>query len=232
MSSFLPLPRGAGPPCFALSRREQGASSSPDYVGSPLLLPRPFLLTCRRLGVRLTPQFLLVWVGGQRVDWCVRERGTSDLVYRLRRHLVASTSRFGVGEQADSHRTPRGLHRVARKVGGGWPVGTVFEGRQPVGFTWQGRPDAAIAHRILWLEGLEPGRNRGDAVDSFRRFIYVHGVGDELTLGRPASRGCVHLAAGDLMPLHDALPEASLVWISEAHAPPRIGVAKALPGSR
>lgn len=117
-------------------------------------------------------------------------------------------------------------------MGGGWPVGTVFEGRQPVGFTWQGRPDAAIAHRILWLEGLEPGWNRGDAVDSFQRFIYVHGVGDELTLGRPASRGCVHLAAGDLMPLYDALPEDSLVWVSEARAPRRYGVANALPGSR
>jgi hypothetical protein len=196
----------------------------------PLVLPRPLVWRCRQLGVRLTPQLLLVWAGSQCVEWCVRGRGTTRPLYGLRRRLVASTSRVGVGQQMGSHRTPLGLHRVARKVGGGWPIGTVFEGRQAVGLTWQGRPDAAIAHRILWLEGLEPGRNQGDPVDSFRRFIYVHGVGDELTLGRPASRGCVHLAAGDLMPLYDALPEASLVWISEACAPRRGGVAKALPG--
>ena len=83
-----------------------------------------------------------------------------------------------------------------------------------MGFTWQGQPDAAIAHRILWLEGLEPGFNRGGDRDSFARYIYIHGVGDETTLGRPTSRGCVHLAATDLLPLFDLLPVGTLVWIT------------------
>lgn len=130
------------------------------------------------------------------------------------RRYRASTSRFGVGQIEGSNRTPLGLHRVAVKVGAGWPVGTIFIGRRVTGLTWQGQPDAAIAHRILWLEGLEPGLNRGGRVDSFRRTIYIHGVGDETTLGRPASRGCIHLAAGDLMPLFDQLPVGTLVWIS------------------
>ncbi len=182
-------------------------------------LPRAFALACRRLGVRPTPQVLLVWIGDQRAEWREQTGSFDAPGYRLRRRYVISTSRFGVGARAGSNRTPPGLHRVARKVGGGWPVGTVFRGRRPVGATWLGMPQAAIAHRILWLEGLEPGRNQGGDVDSFRRYIYVHGVGDELTLGRPASRGCVHLAASDLLPLYDRLPVGTLVWLDPGHEP-------------
>lgn len=126
-----------------------------------------------------------------------------------------STSRFGIGQVMDSQCTPLGLHRIGRKAGGGWPIGVVLVQRQPVGWTWQGRPDAAIAHRVFWLEGLETGFNRGGRVDSFARTIYIHGVGNEMTLGRPASRGCVHLAARDLMPLYERLPVGTLVWIAE-----------------
>lgn len=135
--------------------------------------------------------------------------------YDLRRRFRASTSRFGIGQQSGSNRTPLGLHRVAEKIGAGYPTGTVFKSRQPVGFTWQGLPDGAIAHRILWLDGLEPGFNRGGEVDSHARFIYIHGLGNEPTLGRPASRGCVHLSAADLMPLFDLLPSGTLVWITQ-----------------
>ncbi len=184
---------------------------------SPVPLPRSLASTCRRLGVKLTPHLLLVWVAGQRADWLERSPASRPPAYRLRRRYVISTSRFGLGSRAGSNCTPLGLHRVAQKIGGGWPLGTVFRGRRPVGLTWQGMPEAAIAHRILWLDGLEPGRNRGGQVDSFRRYIYVHGVGDELTLGRPASRGCVHLAASSLLPLYDRLPVGTLVWIADAH---------------
>ena len=135
--------------------------------------------------------------------------------YRLRKEYLVSTSTYGIGQLADSHQTPCGLHRVARKIGGGHPIGTVFRNRQVTGLTWQGLPDASIVHRIFWLEGLEPGRNRGSKVDTFNRYIYIHGFGDETTLGRPASHGCIHLAARDLIPLYDLLPVRSLVWIAE-----------------
>jgi hypothetical protein len=131
----------------------------------------------------------------------------------LKRSFIVSTSRFGIGQVKDSSRTPLGLHRVARKIGGGRPIGTVFESRQAIGLTWDGLPNAAIAHRILWLEGLEPGVNRGNEVDTFARFIYIHGTGDETGLGRPASRGCVHLSGSDLLWLYDQIPEGTLVWI-------------------
>jgi hypothetical protein len=136
-------------------------------------------------------------------------------IYDPVKKFHCSTSRFGVGQIEGSYRTPLGLHRVVEKIGGGWPVGTVFKGRQPIGYTWQGMPDAKITTRILWLEGLEPGFNRGGNVDSHARYIYIHGTGDETTIGRPMSCGCIHLAADDLIPLFDKLPGGTLVWIGE-----------------
>jgi hypothetical protein len=139
--------------------------------------------------------------------------GSDPQTYRVRKVFVISTSRFGVGQVANSMRTPLGLHRIAAKIGAGQPLGTVFEARHPVGCVWQGRPNAPIAHRILWLEGLEPGFNRGNDVDSYQRYIYIHGVGDETTLGRPASAGCIHMAAADLLPFFERVPIGTLVWI-------------------
>lgn len=83
------------------------------------------------------------------------------------------------------------------------------------GFTWKGLPQATITNRVLWLEGLETGFNRGSNVDSRQRYIYIHGTGDEPALGRPASCGCIHLSADDLIPLFDHLHSGTLVWISE-----------------
>ncbi len=178
-------------------------------------LPRALRLCVRRLGVRWTRDLLLVWVGSQRVEWWRAAVPRPDAYRRLRR-FRASTSRFGPGQAQGSNRTPLGLHQVAARIGAGWPVGTVFRARVPVGLTWTGTRPAPIAHRILWLRGLEPGFNQGGHVDTFRRYIYLHGLDDEPTLGRPASRGCIHLAAADLLPLFDRLPVGTLVWLSAA----------------
>lgn len=62
---------------------------------------------------------------------------------------------------------------------------------------------------------MEPGFNQGGNVDTRARYIYIHGTGDEPTLGRPASRGCIHLAAHDLIPLFDKLPVGTVGWIGE-----------------
>jgi L,D-transpeptidase YbiS len=189
----------------------------PDRRGRLCYRDRAMWWACRRLGVRSTRFILMVSVLKQQVRLFEQARpmaAGAHPCYVLRKRFRASTSRRGTGQDAGSNRTPLGLHRIGEKIGAGQPVGTVFESRHPVGLTWQGRPDAAIAHRILWLEGLEPGFNRGGAVDSHTRYIYIHGVADEPSLGRPASRGCIHLAASDLMPLFDLLPEGTLVWIA------------------
>ena len=182
-------------------------------------LPGALKLAVLRHQVRPTRFVLAVSVAAQRMALFEKLPARSNEArfadYEFRRRFVISTSRFGIGQVMHSNRTPLGLHRIARKAGGGHPIGTVFKARQPVGLTWQGLPDGSIVHRILWLEGLEPGFNRGGQVDTFRRYIYLHGFGDETTLGRPQSRGCVHLAAKDLLPLYDRLPTGTLVWIAE-----------------
>lgn len=182
------------------------------------------LRRCKQLGIPPMRYVLVVSVARQRVTFFTMVRssafrrfepakaGTPNQ-FRFVRSYRCSTSRFGIGQSEGSNCTPLGLHRIAEKIGAGWPVGTVFKSRQPAGFTWQGLPNATITTRILWLEGLEPGFNRGGNVDSHARYIYIHGTGDETTLGRPASCGCIHLAADDLIPLHDKLPGGTLVWI-------------------
>ena len=178
------------------------------------ILPKEALRTCAQRGVALTRHFLAVNIPRQTTSLFSRA-ATSCRSFECLRTFRCSTSKYGIGEKANSNMTPRGLHRIAKKIGGGWPTGAAFESRQMVGYTWAGKPMAPIANRIMWLEGLEPGRNSGDGIDTFARYVYIHGTGNETTLGRPDSHGCVHLSAVDLIPLYDLLPEGTLVWISE-----------------
>ncbi|HLP77400.1 MAG TPA: L,D-transpeptidase [Candidatus Paceibacterota bacterium] len=182
-------------------------------------LPAAFHDAVERCGVQSSEHVLWASVHQQQL-FHFQQAGSlqaadSSPTYLFRRNFLISTSRFGIGQESGSNRTPLGLHRVAEKIGAGWPAGTVFKAREPIGFTWKGMPDAKITTRILWLDGLEPGLNRGGNVDSHARFIYIHGVGDETTIGRPASCGCIHLASKDLIPLFNQVPSGTLVWIEE-----------------
>ena len=177
---------------------------------------RRFLMTCRLRDI--IPARYLLEVRVSRQIMRLFERLPEGLAasredFAWQRDFLISTSRYGVGQRVGSEKTPLGLHRIAEKIGAGYPVGTSFSARQAVGYTWAGHPGAPIAHRILRLDGLEPGFNRGGKVDTHARYIYIHGVGDEVTLGRPASIGCIYLAAHDLMPLFDRLTSGDLVWI-------------------
>jgi hypothetical protein len=181
-------------------------------------LPRAMIQAIRRHGIRPTRFALTIAVSSQSMCLFERRHDNSSALfprYDFRRRYCISTSAYGVGQVNGSNQTPLGLHRIASKVGAGQPIGTVFRSRRVSGLTWQGHTRGEIVHRILWLEGLEPGFNRGGDVDTFQRYIYIHGFGDELTLGRPQSHGCIHVAAKDLMPLFDLLPIRSLVWIAE-----------------
>jgi len=171
-------------------------------------LPEACLATCKRLGVAPTKFILSVSVARQTVS--LFEGG------KFLKSFPCSTSRFGIGQTEGSNRTPLGLHRIAEKIGGGQPAGTVFKSRAVVGHVSQPEfADAKITTRILWLEGLDPGFNQGTNVDSHERYIYVHGTADQETIGAPASCGCIHLADVDLLWLFDRLPAGTLVWIAE-----------------
>jgi len=138
----------------------------------------------------------------------------TDSPYRLVNEFRISTSKSGIGQIKDSNKTPLGLHRIAEKIGDGCEAGTVFKNREVVGHLRDGLPLESITTRILWLDGLEEGFNRGGNVDTHSRHIYIHGIGDQTTLGRPASLGCIHLSDADLIPLYGLLPIGTLVWIS------------------
>jgi hypothetical protein len=171
-------------------------------------LPEKFRADCRRLAFAPTKYVLTVNIA--------RQAATLFEDGRFVRELPCSTSRFGIGEVQDSYQTPRGLHRIAEKIGGGEPAGTFFQNRKISGDVARpGVKAGGITTRILWLDGLDPGFNSGGRVDTHAREIYIHGTSDQTSLGKPASHGCIHLTDADLIWLYDLLPSGTLVWITE-----------------
>jgi hypothetical protein len=131
----------------------------------------------------------------------------------------ASTARAGLGEVRDSACTPRGWHEVRARIGAGLPATAILRGRRWTGRCWSaadGTDADWILGRILWLSGLEPGRNRGGVVDTFRRYIYLHGTAQRQKLGTAASAGCVRLAPEDIRALFDLCPAGLPVYIGLA----------------
>jgi L,D-transpeptidase YbiS len=132
-----------------------------------------------------------------------------------------STARNGAGELMDSERTPRGRHLIRAKIGAGQPVNAVFVSRRPTGEVYSGALRAAypgrdwILTRILWLSGLEPGRNRFGKVDTMRRYVYIHGCPDEDPMGVPSSRGCIKMRNSDIVRLFDLVDAGTPVTIEE-----------------
>ena len=135
------------------------------------------------------------------------------------REFVVSTARNGAGEQMGSGCTPRGRHVVRFKIGAGCPEGTVFVGRRPTGEIFsaelaQAQPQRDwILTRILWLSGCEPGRNRFGALDTLRRYIYIHACPDGSPMGVPASHGCIRMTNADVVELFDRVPVGTPVHI-------------------
>jgi len=173
----------------------------------------------RWLGVIASTLFLVIFAAG-----CVKDRkhlvaiSVPDqrmAVYRegqpIRQYSV-STSKFGLGSEDGSNRTPTGKFEIARKIGEGAPAGAVFKDRKPTGEILP--PDAPgrdpIVTRILWLEGKEPG-NR----NSFGRYIYIHGTPEERNIGRPVSYGCIRMRSRDVIDLYDIVGRGARVEIRD-----------------
>lgn len=143
----------------------------------------------------------------------------------LLREYRVSTAGKGAGEKNGSFCTPRGRHVIRARIGAGAPEGAVFVARRPTGEIFT----PALAHqfpnrdwiltRILWLSGLEPGRNRFGDVDTMRRYIYLHGTPDETRLGETGSHGCVRMANRDIVELFDLVEAGTEVHIHEKAAP-------------
>lgn len=134
---------------------------------------------------------------------------------------AVSTALNGVGEEKNSGCTPRGLHYIRACIGAGQPENTVFIGRRPTGELYTpelGRQFPKrdwILTRILWLSGLELGKNRLANVDTMQRFIYIHGCPDSLPMGEPLSHGCIRMHNKDLLTLFDLVVPDTRVYIHE-----------------
>jgi len=149
----------------------------------------------------------------------------SDQTLRLREGshdrfvFDVSTASRGTGCRFGSGCTPLGLHRIRVKIGAGCPPGAVFLRRRPTGevLTPQLRERFPgrdwMLTRILWLDGLEPGVNRGGKVDTLRRLVYIHGTADDTRIGEPISEGCILMRGDDLVRLFDAVENGTVVDI-------------------
>ena len=133
----------------------------------------------------------------------------------VRVYPISSASN-GVGSEQGSLQTPLGKHRVFEKIGDGLPKKTTFVGREPLGIFCEeirGLRQDWILTRILWLEGLEVGINKGGKVDSCSRYIYIHGTNEEHLIGTPASHGCIRMRNDDVLDLFEHVQEAERVLI-------------------
>jgi lipoprotein-anchoring transpeptidase ErfK/SrfK len=136
------------------------------------------------------------------------------------REFLVSTSRYGPGERFGSQCTPRGTHIVRAKIGGGLPPDAVFIRRRFTGEIYDSdlarrHPDRDwILTRLMWLSGREPGRNRYGAVDSLRRFIYIHGMPDVQPVGVPFSHGCIRMRNTDVIELYEMIDTGTIVDIT------------------
>ncbi len=132
-----------------------------------------------------------------------------------------STAKNGAGEEVGSECTPMGWHKIRAKIGAGQPLQSVFVGRRATGEIYSselGRQFPQrdwILTRILWLNGLEPGKNRYGKVDTGWRYIYIHGCPDEFMQGRPESHGCIRMRNADVLDLFNRVVVGIKVFIHE-----------------
>jgi hypothetical protein len=127
-----------------------------------------------------------------------------------------STSKFGLGNEPGSNRTPLGKLEIAQKIGAGAPVGMKFKSREPTGeivpINSPGRDP--IVTRILWLRGLESAN-----ANAFERMIYIHGTPQESLLGTAASYGCVRMRSQYIIEVFERVGKGARVWIETQPLP-------------
>ena len=142
------------------------------------------------------------------------QKGTISRAFKI------SSSYYGTGSKANSFKTPLGRHEIYKKIGEDLPINAILKGR-----VWNGAIanvitddiDTDFDHvtsRILWLDGLEEGKNKGPGVDSRSRYIYIHGTAEEGLIGKPASDGCIRMYNSEVIELFGLVEEKAQVWIN------------------
>jgi hypothetical protein len=133
--------------------------------------------------------------------------------------FTISTAKKGIGNIKNSDKTPTGLHQIKEKHGDNTPLNGKMIGRKFYGKIAEIYSDTTtsktddITTRILWLDGLETNINKGGNVDSFNRYIYIHGTSEEGKLGKPASHGCIRMSNNDVLELYNKVSLKTKVLI-------------------
>ena len=156
------------------------------------------------------------------LDLSIRAQRLSVIVQgQIVKVYGVSTAKKGTGEQKGSECTPTGWHCIRAKIGAGQPINTVFVGRRATGEIYNADLGKQypkrdwILTRILWLGGLEPGKNRYGHVDTAWRYIYIHGCPDELISGVPESHGCIRMKNQDVLDLFARVTAGFKVFIHQ-----------------
>ena len=154
---------------------------------------------------------IYVDINSQTLSYIVK--GTVSKKYNI------SSSYYGTGSEANSLKTPLGKHEIYKKIGNELPTNAILKGRVwngAIADIIEGPIDTDYDHvtsRILWLDGLEEGKNKGNGVDSRNRYIYIHGTAEEGLIGKPASDGCIRMYNNEVIELFELVSEKTQVWI-------------------
>ncbi len=145
-------------------------------------------------------------------------------LYVMRNNVIISSypissSEYGEGSTANSFKTPLGDHVIKEMIGDGAKINTIFKSR--INTSRQAEiidhpldsDDDYVTSRIMLLDGIEPGINKGKGIDSFNRYIYIHGTHEEGLIGLKASHGCIRMFNSDAIDLFNVVKKGTKVQI-------------------
>ena len=138
---------------------------------------------------------------------------------KLIRSYPVSSSAYGEGQVENSLKTPLGMHKIKSKIGTNVEKYHFFVSREHIAQKVKiihennDSEDDFITTRIMWLDGLNEGFNKGTNVDSYNRYIYIHGTHEEGLIGKKASHGCIRMLNHDVLELYNLIPEETTVNI-------------------
>jgi lipoprotein-anchoring transpeptidase ErfK/SrfK len=130
-----------------------------------------------------------------------------------------STSKYGEGSIENSFKTPLGKHSIKEMIGEEAEINTIFTSRintkrsATIIDQFEDTYNDYVTSRIMWLDGEEDGLNKGGNVDSFRRYIYIHGTHEEGLIGTKASHGCIRMFNYDVIELFNLVNIGTKVLI-------------------
>ncbi|MDA8683629.1 L,D-transpeptidase [Gammaproteobacteria bacterium] len=135
------------------------------------------------------------------------------------RSYPISSSKYGEGSTQNSFKTPLGNHVIKEMIGNNAIKNTIFSSRINTKRQAEIIHDEAksdndyVTTRIMWLDGQEEGKNKGKGVDSYQRYIYIHGTHEEGLIGQKASHGCIRMFNSDVIELFNDVKKGTKVYI-------------------